>query len=179
MTCKKHWHSKHNELWKTVLQRKYSLIEELSERCAKTSTQICENTGWPKSCDPNVQAYCGLIIYAINLNLPEMNSFRQPFEDFTKIAQKFVYFFFHFRSFRSFSAISDQSLLLIHITSCLASRILLTLKKWELYIFSDDWDIKQKARFIRCLITRDLFRKLSVSQGLSVNARASLSSCSE
>ena len=79
-----------------------------------------DNTGWPKSCDPNVQAYCGLIIYSMNQNLPEMRSFHQPFEEFTKVAQKFVHFLFIFFSFQSFSATSDQLLLLIHITSCLA-----------------------------------------------------------
>ena len=38
-------------------------------------------------------------------------------------------FFVHSNSFQSFSATSDQLLLLIHITSSLASCILLTLKK--------------------------------------------------
>ena len=76
-----------------------------------------------------VQDDRGLIIYAMNLNLPEMPSFHQPFEDFTKISQKFVHFFVHFCSFQSFSATFDQLLLSIYITSCLASRILLTLKK--------------------------------------------------
>ena len=42
--------------------------------------------------DPNVQAYRGLIINAMDLILPEISSFGQPFEDFTKIAQKFILF---------------------------------------------------------------------------------------
>ena len=68
----------------------------------RTSYYITNNTGWPKSCDPNVQAYCGLIIYAMNLNLSEMPSFHQPFEDFTKITQKFVHFLFIFVHFSLF-----------------------------------------------------------------------------
>ena len=50
-----------------------------------------------------VQDDRGLIIYAMNLNLPEMPSFHQPFEDFTKITQKFIHFLFifvHFSLFR-------------------------------------------------------------------------------
>ena len=53
--------------------------------------------------NPSVQVYCGLLIYATDLNFPEMPSFRQPFEDFTKITQKFVHFLFifvHFSLFR-------------------------------------------------------------------------------
>ena len=52
-----------------------------------------------KSCDPHVQAYCGLNINAMDLILPEMSSFCQPFEDFTKISQKVIHFF-HFSLYR-------------------------------------------------------------------------------
>ena len=58
------------------------------------------------------------------------SAIRGFYQNNTKICS----FFVHFCSFQSFSATSDQLLLLIHITSCLASRILLTLKKWELYL---------------------------------------------
>ena len=43
-------------------------------------------------------------------------------------------FFVHFCSIYSFSETSVQLLHFIHIASCLASHILLTLKKWELYL---------------------------------------------
>ena len=49
---------------------------------------LAESTEWPKSCDPNVHAYCGLIINAKDLVLTEKSSFRQPFKDFTKITQQ-------------------------------------------------------------------------------------------
>ena len=45
---------------------------------------ICECTGWPKSCDTNVAAYCDLINNAMNLILADMCSFIQPFEDLNK-----------------------------------------------------------------------------------------------
>ena len=59
------------------------------------------------------------------------NAFRlSAIRGFYQNNKKICSFFVHFRSFQSFSATSDQLLLWIHITSCLASRILLTLKKW-------------------------------------------------
>ena len=42
-------------------------------------------TGWPKSCDTNVEAYCGLINNVMNLILADKCSFSQPFEDLNKI----------------------------------------------------------------------------------------------
>ena len=45
-------------------------------------------TGWPKSCDTNVAAYCGLINNVMNLILADkyndMCSYSQPFEDLNK-----------------------------------------------------------------------------------------------
>ena len=37
-----------------------------------------------KSCDTTVAAYCGLINNVMNLILPDMCSFSQPFEDLNK-----------------------------------------------------------------------------------------------
>ena len=68
------------------------------------------------------------------------SAIRGFYQNNTKIYSSFV----HFCSFQSFSATSDQLLFLIHITAYLTSRILVTLKN-ESSIFSDDWDIKQKA----------------------------------
>ena len=70
--------------------------------------RVCNNEslhykGWAKSCDPNVRAYCGLIINAMNLIFAEIPYFRQPFEDFIKITQKFIHLLFifvHFSLFR-------------------------------------------------------------------------------
>ena len=42
-------------------------------------------------------------------------------------------FFVHFRSFQPFSGTPDRLTTLIHIRLCLAPRILVTLKKWDLY----------------------------------------------
>ena len=53
----------------------------------------------PKSCDLNARAYCGLVFKAMDLIIPEMSSFYQPFEDFTKITQKLVRFFVLFFQF--------------------------------------------------------------------------------
>ena len=66
---------------------------------------LIRNTGWPKSCDPNVQAYCGHIIHAMNLNHPEMPSLHQPYEDFTKITHELVHLLFNFVHFRLFRQI--------------------------------------------------------------------------
>ena len=41
-------------------------------------------TGWPKSFDPNIQVYCGLIINAVDLILAEM----LPFVSCTRILPK-------------------------------------------------------------------------------------------
>ena len=70
------------------------------------------------------------------------SAIRGFYQNNTKICS----FFVHFCSFQSFSATSDQLLHLIHITSCLASRILLTLKKWELYLLR--W-LRYQAESIR------------------------------
>ena len=86
------------------------------------------DTGWPKSCDTNVAAYCGLITNVMSLVLADMSSFHQPFEDFTKNKQKLV----HFCSFQPFLDTPEPVLTLVHIASCLACRILVTLKKWDL-----------------------------------------------
>ena len=57
------------------------------------------------------------------------SAIRGFYQNNTKICS----FFVHFCSFQSFSATSDQLLLLIRICkSCLASHILLTLREWEL-----------------------------------------------
>ena len=58
----------------------------------KVLSYVQNNTGWPKSCDPNFQVYCGHIIYTVNVNLTKMPSFYQPFEDFTKIKKNFLIF---------------------------------------------------------------------------------------
>ena len=53
-----------------------------------------EYTAWPKSCGPEVQAYSGLIINAMDLILPEMSLFRQSLKNFTTKIIFFVHFSF-------------------------------------------------------------------------------------
>ena len=69
-------------------------------------------------------------------------SFRQPFDDFTKITQigQFLFIFNHFSLYWNLPA---NFYFWFQITSCLVSHILLTLTN-ESSIFSDDWDIKKK-----------------------------------
>ena len=67
-----------------------------------THSSLQEVPGWPKSCDLNVQVYCGLIINEIDLILSEMSSFCQPFEDFTKISQNIFHFLIIFVFFGNF-----------------------------------------------------------------------------
>ena len=45
---------------------------------------VNNTTGWPKSCETNVAAYCGLINNVMNLILADMCSLSQPFEDLNK-----------------------------------------------------------------------------------------------
>ena len=101
-------------------------------------------TGWAKSCDPNVWAYCGLIINTMNVtNFTEMSYFRQPFENFTKTTQQLIYFLFifiHFRHFRTFVVSYQQNLFVLF----LAYHVLLILKN-GVPNFSDGRDSKQKA----------------------------------
>ena len=57
---------------------------------------IVKITELSKSCNQNVQTYCGLIINAMSVNLPEIFSFRPPFEDSNNITQKRIDLFFIF-----------------------------------------------------------------------------------
>ena len=60
------------------------------------------STGWPKSPDTNVRAYCYFVESFVILIFYAKHYNHQPFEDFTKIKQKWVHFSFIFVHFKLF-----------------------------------------------------------------------------
>ena len=73
-------------------------------------TALGHHTGWPKSCDTNVAAYCGLINNVMTLILADMCFFSQPVEDINKCEIKPInswFIFVHFSLFLAFLTISQ------------------------------------------------------------------------
>ena len=66
---------------------------------------VITHTGWPRSPDTNVQAYCCFVESFVNLIFYGKCYMHQPFEDFTKIKKKWVHFLFIFVHFRLFWAL--------------------------------------------------------------------------
>ena len=88
--------------------------------------------GGPKVLTPTFGLIATSLKVVVNLIFYAKHYNHQPFEDFTKIKQKWVHFLFIFVHFRLFLGTSGQVTALILITLCLASQILATLKKWAL-----------------------------------------------
>ena len=120
-------------------QKIFDDLSRLPQIWSNQSSRCLNPKGWSKICDPNVQNFCGLIINAKDLILPEKSSISQPFEDFTKKTQKLIYFLFIFVHF------------ILFLTNCylkfMSHRVWHSIfrRPWKNENFSEDWDITPKA----------------------------------